>query len=192
MFFIINIILSVYINQISVVLFNYKSNTNNTLLINNIPFRETSITNNTNGIIAFKLNKGNYTFNTLYPNKYLNYKIYSNWEKIMDNSHMLNDIIIKNNELINFQYYSNKNHILHISYLINLFSKNQSLIKFILNIDNIKYIYNTNSGLSLYKNLTLTSGVHHISIITKSDTYWCSCPSIKKWISKWKIFLCLD
>ena len=68
MLFIINIIFSIYINQNSVVLFNYKSNTNNTLLINNVPFRETSILNNTNANIAFQLNKGYYTFSNLYPN----------------------------------------------------------------------------------------------------------------------------
>ena len=44
--------------------------------------------------------------------------------------HGISNDMVKNEQ--NFQYYSNKNHILHISYLINLFSKNQSLIKFIL------------------------------------------------------------
>jgi len=171
-----------------VVLFNYKSNTNNTLLINNVPFRETSILNNTNANIAFQLNKGYYTFSTLYPNKYLNYKVFSKWEKIIDKTHILNDIIIKNNELINFQYYSNKNHVLHISYLINLISKNNSLIKFILNIDNFKYTYYTNSGLSLYKNLTLSPGIHHVYITTKSNTFWCSCPSIKNGFQNGRYF----
>lgn len=188
MLFIINIIFSIYINQNSVVLFNYKSNTNNTLLINNVPFRETSILNNTNANIAFQLNKGYYTFSTLYPNKYLNYKVFSKWEKIIDKTHILNDIIIKNNELINFQYYSNKNHVLHISYLINLISKNNSLIKFILNIDNFKYTYYTNSGLSLYKNLTLSPGIHHVYITTKSNTFWCSCPSIKNGFQNGRYF----
>ena len=188
MLFIINIIFSIYINQNSVVLFNYKSNTNNTILINNVPFRETSILNNTNANIAFQLNKGYYTFSTLYPNKYLNYKVFSKWEKIIDKTHILNDIIIKNNELINFQYYSNKNHVLHISYLINLISKNNSLIKFILNIDNFKYTYYTNSGLSLYKNLTLSPGIHHVYITTKSNTFWCSCPSIKNGFQNGRYF----
>ena len=81
MFLIFNYILSIYLNEKSIVLFDYNSNNTNTLTINNIPYRETSIPKNFNGTIAFEINPGYYNFNTIYPNNKLNWKIFTKWQK---------------------------------------------------------------------------------------------------------------
>lgn len=182
-------IFGLYLQNKSIILFNYKSNYNNetSLMINNIPYRETSIPNNFNGITAFELNSGYYNFNLKHRETDLHWQIFPNWQKIMSTQHKLNDIIVDNTTLVSYKYYSDKSHILHMAYQIVLPQQNNT-IKFIINIDGIITTINSNNGLSIYKNISLLEGLHYINIYSKSHVRWCSCPSIKNGFSNGRYF----
>ena len=171
-----------YIDHPSIVLFNYKLNSNNlnttSMLINNIKYRETSIPNNFNGITALELKPGEYNLKMNHNNTNLQWLIFTDYEKIMQSQHNLNDIIINNSTLVSYKYYSNNNHILHLAYQIVL-PKQNSTIQFTLNIDGNEFNTESNNGFSIYKNISLLKGYHNIKIISKSSSNWCSCPSYK-------------
>lgn len=179
-FYPIIIYFQLYIDQSSIVLFNYKLNSNyinaTNMLINNIGYRETSIPSNFNGITAFELNPGKYNIKMKHANTNLQWSIFTKYQKIMTSQHNLNDIIVNNSTLVSYKYYSNNNHMLHFAYQIVL-PVQDNQIEFTVNIDGITYTKISNNGFSIYKNITLQSGYHFISITSKSSTNWCSCPS---------------
>tara|TARA_Y100001954_G_scaffold224594_1_gene264190 strand:+ start:62 stop:739 length:678 start_codon:yes stop_codon:yes gene_type:complete len=182
-------ILSVYLQDKSVILFNYKSSLydNTRLLINNIPYRETGVPPNFTGNIAFEFNPGYYNFNLNNDLNKLYWRIFPNWRKIMSTQHKLNDIIVRNTNLVSYNYYSDKDHILHFAYQMALFKQNNN-IQFIIEIDNEKTIINSNNGLSIYKNITLIKGYHNINIYSKTNSTWCSCPSIQNGFTNGRYF----
>ena len=180
-FYPIIIYFQLYIDQPSIVLFNYKLNSNyinaTNLLINNVGYRETSIPSNFNGITAFELNPGKYNLKMKHMDTNLDWKTFTKYQKIMTSQHNLNDIIVNNSTLVSYKYYSNNNHMLHFAYQIVLPPKDNQ-IEFTVNIDGITYTKISNNGFSIYKNITLYPGYHFITITSKSSTNWCSCPSI--------------
>lgn len=181
-----------YLHDTRIVLFNYNLIKNDYnkythLQINNIGFRETGISSNFDGITAFKLKAGNYNFSMKHANSELTWKIFSNYDKIIDSHHTLNSIIISNNTLISHNYEYPKSHILHIAYQ-NVLPFSNNSIQFILQIDGFEYIHNSHNGYSIYKNITLQKGKHFIKISTKSDSKWCSCPSINDGFSNGRYF----
>ena len=187
MFFII-CILGIFIEDKSIVLFNYTSNYKPTnLLINNVPYRETSIPKNFNGITAFEFNKGYYDFKLKNNEPNLKWKLFTNCQRIMSSQHKLNDIVINNTTLVSQKYYSDKAHLLHLAYQLILPKQNDN-IEFIIDIDGQITKKITNNGISIYKFINLDAGIHYITIYSKSNNNWCSCPSMNTGFSSGRYF----